>query len=245
MAEINIANSAGRDALVNLEHVSSLKKVRWIDEQGRQANSVRILKAPIGHEYEALSRTYSPAESLAQALIENDPEIDFEITGMLMRQVSRVYVDQRQELVHKVTQWEVIRSPDGQVRERRARLRLPPNVATDVPLRWSGTFIKKADAYRRFVFGMRLQLIHINGLTFDFLFNMAKELQERNALMLLGGGPKSNQPLILRRGAASYRGFLEGRVRDEKYCLLLHLSNMELKAPVETASSSDAEGEPA
>jgi hypothetical protein len=33
----------------------------------------------------------------------------------------------------------------------------------------------------------------------------------------------------------SYSGFLEGRVHDEKYQLLLHLSNMELKLPVDIA----------
>ena len=48
--------------------------------------------------------------------------------------------------------------------------------------------------------------------------------------MLVGAGPKGNQPLILTRGGQQYRGFLEGRTEGEKYCLILHLSNMELKA---------------
>ncbi len=57
--------------------------------------------------------------------------------------------------------------------------------------------------------------------------------------MLLGAGPKSNQPLILRRGATPYRGFLEGRTDGDRYCLVLHLSNMELRTP------SPAEGDEA
>ena len=76
-----------------------------------------------------------------------------------------------------------------------------------------------------------MQLSHINGLTYDFLFSMAKELHDKDALLLLGAGPKSNQPLVLRRGTTPYRGFLEGRIEGDKYCLLLHLSNLELKAP--------------
>jgi hypothetical protein len=48
--------------------------------------------------------------------------------------------------------------------------------------------------------------------------------------MLVGAGPKGNQPLVLTRGGQQYRGFLEGRTQGEKYCLILHLSNMELKA---------------
>ena len=81
-------------------------------------------------------------------------------------------------------------------------------------------------------------MLHINGLTYDFLFTMAEELEKKNSLMLLGGGPKSNQPLVLRRGGAPYRGFLEGRVRGDRYCLLLHLSNLELRAPVDEAEPS-------
>ena len=77
----------------------------------------------------------------------------------------------------------------------------------------------------------KLQLLHINGLTYDFLFGIASELEQKNSLLLVGAGPKANQPLVLRRGALPYRGFLEGRTRGQDYCLVLHLSNIELKAP--------------
>jgi hypothetical protein len=56
---------------------------------------------------------------------------------------------------------------------------------------------------------------------------------------LLGAGPKSRDPLILRRGGSPYRGFLEGRVQGELYSLILHLSNLELKAPAETVTSDE------
>jgi hypothetical protein len=81
------------------------------------------------------------------------------------------------------------------------------------------------------VFAGKVQLQHINGLTYDFLFGMAKELEEKNSLMFMGAGPKCNQPLVLRRGSSPYRGFLEGRTSGDKYLLVLHLSNLELKAP--------------
>ena len=63
----------------------------------------------------------------------------------------------------------------------------------------------------------------------------AKELEEKNSLLLLGAGPKSNQPLIIRRGGSPYRGFLEGRTQGDKYALVLHFSDLELKAPAEIA----------
>ena len=98
-------------------------------------------------------------------------------------------------------------------------------------MRWSGVFINKDEACRKFVFVGKQQLVHVNGLTYDFLYAMAKELESKGSLMLLGAGPKSNQPLVFRRGGSPYRGFLEGRTQGEKYCLLLHYSNLELKAP--------------
>lgn len=79
-----------------------------------------------------------------------------------------------------------------------------------------------------------MQIEHVNGLTFDFLYSMAKELEEAESLLLVAGGPKANQPLVFRRSGVAYRGFLEGRTQGEKYALVLHLSNMELKIPTET-----------
>ena len=50
-------------------------------------------------------------------------------------------------------------------------------------------------------------------------------------MMLVGSGAKGTNPIILNAGGVPYRGFLEGRIDGERYCLILHLSNMELKAP--------------
>ena len=231
MGEIKICNSAGRDAVVTTESVYSPLKVRWVDEQGRQASNVRVLKGPIDRDVAALQEQFGDLSKVAQALIDDDPEIDTESTGRILRETSRVYVDEKQEIVHKVQFWEVVRNPDGSERERRTRKMLDPNLAGELPLRWSGVFVKREEACRKFVFSGKVQLHHINGLTYDFLYGMAKELEENDSLVLLGAGAKSNQPLILRRGSTPYRGFLEGRTDGEKYCLILHFSNLELKTP--------------
>ncbi|MDA7978001.1 MAG: hypothetical protein MPJ50_04420 [Pirellulales bacterium] len=230
MAEINLANSAGRDAVVDAENVVEPRRIRWVDSAGRQVQSVRILKSTIGQDFEALAEKFGSNAEVAHALMDGDPEVDLEVVGALLKETSRVFIDDKRNIVHRINHWEVIRGPDGKERERRPRNLLPPNVTGDSSLRWSGVFIAKEEAYRRFVFVNKLQIQHINGLTYDFLFAMAKELQERNALMLLGAGPKSKQPLILRRGGVPHRGFLEGRVQGDAYCLLLHLSNLELKS---------------
>lgn len=231
MNEINIANSAGRDARVLIESVRSRLNIRWVDDQGRQASAVRVLKATIEHDAVALARKFGGMDKVAGALVEGDPEIDLEQVGRYLRETSRVYVEPNGQIVHKVQFWEIIRNPDGSERERRPRKIPDTNVAGEIPLRWSGKFIKKDEACRKFVFSGKVQLCHINGLTYDFLFAMAKQLEEKDSLLLVGAGPKANQPLILKRGGTPYRGFLEGRTQGEKYCLILHFSNLELKAP--------------
>ncbi len=240
MGQINIANSAGRDALVTAESLGTALKVRWCDERGRQANSVRLLKAPIERDTASLQSQFGDLSNVAKALIENDPEIDLENTGRYLRETTRVYVGPDRAIVHRAEFWEVIRNPDGTERERRPRKLLDANVAGELPLLWSGKFIPKDEACRRFVFSGKMQLQHINGLTYDFLYAMAKELEAKNSLMLLGAGPKSNQPLVLRRGSLPQRGFLEGRTNGDKYLLVLHLSNLELKA-VDVAKNEETE----
>ena len=51
---------------------------------------------------------------------------------------------------------------------------------------------------------------------------------DKNSFMILGGG-KGNEPLVFNDGGKPYRGFLEGKIKDNSYCLILHLSNQEYK----------------
>ena len=232
MGDINICNKAGLDAVVNTESVHSRIRVRWLDPQDRQAASVRVIKSTVDQDLDAITDRCGGLDGVAQALIDDDPEVDIERVGSFLRETSRVFIDSERQLVHKVHRWEIVRNPDGSERERRPRAVLAQNVAEDAPpLRWSGVLIKKEEACRKFVFSGKLQLVHINGLTYDFLHGIASELEKEQSLMLLGAGSKSNQPLVLRRGGSPYRGFLEGRTDGRKYALILHLSNLELKDP--------------
>lgn len=234
MPEINISNSSDRDAIVKMESVAIPLRVRWVDAKSRQASSVRILKSTIDHDTAALTKKFQDLDAISTAIIEGDPEVNFELTGMKMQGTSRVFVDGNQKLVHRVQQFEIVRDPEGNEKERRPKQMMPQNVSSELPLKWTGKFLNRLDVIRKFVFASKMQLTHINGLTYDFLYAMAKDLEERDSMMLLGAGPKSNQPLILRRGSVPYRGFLEGRTQKDKYVLLLHLSNMEMKKPEET-----------
>ncbi|MGK7903012.1 MAG: hypothetical protein AB4352_16695 [Hormoscilla sp.] len=233
MGTINISNSRGRDAAVSTESVSSVVKMRWLDIHGSQAETKKILRGTMDRDLEALLEKYGDVDNLTQALINEDPEIDLETYGSFLKNTARVYIDRKREVVHRIVQNEIIKNPDGSDREKRPRQMPEPNVATEIPLKWTGKKMKKSQVFNKFVFSGKLQITHINGLTYDFLYAIAKELEDEDCLMLVGSGPKGNQRLIFRRGATPYRGFLEGRTQDDKYALILHLSNMELKKPAD------------
>ena len=227
---INITNPKNRDAVVATEALNPKREVRYTDAKGRPVSTRKLLKTDVLHDLPELLAKKKKLEKVADALIKDDPEIDIESFGMFLTDMARVYVTKK-GIIHLVEEIEVIYNPDGTVRDRRPRKKEPQNMNGEFPMRWTGKFIKKEEAAHRFVFTNKKQLVHINGLTFDFLYEMAKDLDKRNALLLVRGGEKGNEPLVMNRGGKPYNAFLEGRIKGDAYCLILHLSNMELKKP--------------
>lgn len=227
---INISNVKGRDAVVALEGLRPEREVRYTDPKHRLVTTRRVLKSDVDHDLASLLEEHTDLDALGDALVKSDPEIDIERFGAFLGQVMRVYVTE-EGIIHGVEEFEILTKPDGTVRERRPRKKERQNINSDVPLRWSGKFIKKKEAVKKFVFINKQQLVHVNGLTFDFLYDIAKELDEKDSLMLLRGGEKGNEPIILHRGGRPYNAFLEGRVKGDSYCLIVHFSNLELKKP--------------
>ena len=52
-----------------------------------------------------------------------------------------------------------------------------------------------------------------------FLFEMAKELETKDSMLMLAGRAKGNEPLVFQDGGKTYRAFLEGRTKDQSYIL--------------------------
>ena len=97
------------------------------------------------------------------------------------------------------------------------------------PIPWSGRLMPIDTVIRRFAFVRKLQLRHVNGLTFDFLYEMAKTLEEAGKVMHVRAGQKGRDPLIFQTNGTPFHGFLEGRTDGDGYKLVLHLSNLEIK----------------
>ena len=239
---INISNAKRRDAVVAMEGMIPQRSVSYLDEDGKPVSTRKLLKSDVEHDLPKLMKKRKNLESIAKALIRDDPEVDIEQVGMFLVDTSRVYVSQR-GIVHIVDEFEVVKESDGKVKDRRPRKKELQNINTDVPLKWTGKYIKKEEAIHRFVFTNKKQLVHINGLTYDFLFDIAKDLDKRKSLLLVRAGEKGDKPVVMNRGGKGYNAFLEGRVKGDSYCLILHLSNMELKKPkgLETENGGETE----
>src|SRR4051812_43699774 len=93
MGTINLANSKGRDAVVGAQSVLRPLKVRWLDGQGRQMQSARLMKADLPHDLAALEAQAGGRDKIAQTLIDGDPEIDMEMFGSILKETSRAFID--------------------------------------------------------------------------------------------------------------------------------------------------------
>lgn len=227
---LHIANSLKRDAEVAVEQQICRSSVKTVLASGEERTTVKLLKNTIDYDYDVLLEKYNGEQTaLEKALLASDPEIDRETVGRFLRHTHKLYVDQDNKIAYRINLFQVIYDQEGNEKSRQDINKLPANIDIEKPLRWTGKRFDKAEAIRRFVFSRKYQIRHINGVTFDFLYNMAKELQDSKSMVLIGAGSKGTDPILLTRGGQPYRGFLEGRAEKDRYTLILHLSDIELK----------------
>lgn len=228
MRRINLSNESKRDAEVAFGTTFHRETPVYKTADGKRSLSQRCVKATIPTSDNKLATEYG--EGLAEALIQSDPEVDLDLFGRIVEGVKRVYLTSGGEVAYGVSLNEHVFLPDGTEKEVRPNSTTEANIASEgMPIRWTGKLIPREKAIRMFVFKKSYQVQHVNGLTFDFLFDMAKKLSEADAMMLVGGGPKGIAPLVMGNGGTPYRAFLEGRVEGERYALILRLTNLELK----------------
>jgi len=238
MREINISNANKRDAKVGFDALVPEKKIKFILKDGTEKKNIKLLKTTLEIELSELVKRYESLDHLSSVLLEEDPEIDYERSGMILNDIKRVYGDESNKVVYQIHMEEVIKNPDNSIKEIKPHTETAANIAIEVPLNWTGKMIPKDKAIRMFVFARKYQLKHVNGLTYDFLYDIAKNLHDQKSMMMLGGGKTGNEPLIFQNNGTPYRAFLEGRIKDQQYMLLLHLTNLEIKELTQTGEKS-------
>lgn len=227
MRLIDIANSKNRNAEVFYFSPAPKRNILFVTDSGEKTHTQKVIKT-VTNSDRLLSR-FGSTSDLADALIAGDPEIDMEMVGQYVTGANKVFVNENEEVVHKVIKKEFVYNTEGTLLEERTPKYLSANIKETTPVKGSKLFPKK-EIYNKFIFARKYQVRHKDGLTYDFLYNIAKELDEKDSLMFLGAGAKGNEPLVFEDGGKPFRAFLEGKTDGSKYMLVLHLSNLELKA---------------
>lgn len=228
MRKINLSNEAKRNAEVAYGTTFHRPSPIFKTSDGNRSQSERRVRATLKTSDDALIAEYG--DSLAEVLINQDPEVDMEQFGKQVEGIKRVYLTLQGKVAYGATLSEHVYLPDGTEKEVRPEQNTEANIAlNNMPLKWTGKLIPRNRALRMFVFKKSYQVQHINSLTYDFLYDMAKKLFEADSMMLVGGGPKGIDPLVMSNGGTPYRAFLEGRINGDKYALILRLTNLELK----------------
>jgi hypothetical protein len=239
LRKLHISNSAGRNAIIVASSKSPTKSI-IIGKAGKSAEFKRYIAGGRDCLHEDLQAKLAKDDYSAE-LIAGDPEIDFDLVGREIDATQSLLLDSTgQPMKSSPKVVEITFDTAGAEVSRRDPVETAATVNDATPVRWLGKKLPKSDLVRKFAIKRTMQLRHIDGVTFDFLYAMAAELEKEKVVVLLGAGDDGKQPLVLQMNGTPYRAFLEGRVRDKEYILLLHLSNMELKAP---AASKGADGE--
>ena len=229
---IKIEDSKKRDAEITFKSINSGSSINLALETGEKPITKKVLKSSKDHSLESLIGKESPSQEeynkFSERLLEKDTEIDFELFGMLINKTDRIYTNKNNEPVFNIKVVQKINDPNGNLIKEQKPIYLQSNINEENIVKWTGKFIPKVKLYNKVILSSKYQIKHVNGLTYDFLFNIAKLLHEKESFMIMGGG-KGDEPLVFNDGGKPYRSFLEGRIKDKSYCLILHLSNQELK----------------
>lgn len=239
---ISIADARKRDAQIELVSAARPERVRWMQRgTGAPLKLERLIKSTDKTSLDALSAAIGAPEAIAKALVEGDPEIDLEQVGRRVGNATKVWVGPEGNVLYAARVLQIVTAPDGAEKSRADFVDVEATVGEEQPpLLWSGRLMPAEQVVRRFALMRKVQLRHVNGLTFDFLHEIASQLDRAGQLLVVGAGPKAQLPLIFQTNGAPFRGFLEGRVDGERYKLVLHLSNLELKAVAVIAPAPEA-----
>ncbi len=234
MRKIHLMNEGARDATVVIDSVRE-KVGTHLGLPGKKLAFRRYLAAAESGLHVKLEQQFG--DKLAQALLDGDPEIDREVVGRAAGDTQTVFLSGAGEVLHaSPSTVDVLFAPDGNERERKPAEDVPANTNEEAPVRWTKMRMKRSEVVTKFAFRRTVQIKHMDGLQFDFLYAMAKDLHDKDEVALLGAGPKGRDPLIFQENGTPYRAFLEGRIDGQRYKLLLHLSNLELRTLVGGAS---------
>ena len=227
LKEIHIANEKKRDANVRFVSLIQEKDPTFAFKNKTIKNKRILINSDITSDSYLIEKYKN---KLADNILSDNVDIDIETAGKYIGDIDRILFNSKNEILYSPPKIkEILYNQKGEEVKKQDPKEIIPNVRDDTPpLKWTGKFFKREEILRKFVITKSIQLRHVDGLTYEFLFDMAKTLEDKKSLMLLGGG-SGKDPLIFQTNGTPYRGFLDGRIKNKQYQLILRLSNMELR----------------
>lgn len=227
LKEIYIANEKNRDA--NVKFVSLIKEADPLYKfKNKSVKSRKILINSNETSDESLKNKYK--DKIADKILKEDIDVDIEYAGKFIGDLDRIFLNAKSEILYSPPKIkDVFYNTKGEEIKKEDPKELMANIKNDSPpIKWTGKFFKREDVLKKFVITKSIQLKHVDGLTYEFLYDMAKTLDDKKSIVLLGAG-NGKDPLIFQTNGTPYRGFLDGRINKKQYQLILRLSNMEIK----------------
>ena len=117
---IKLANQKNRDAEVTFKSLNPKPKIKMVMENGEKVVNKRVVKSTSEKSLESLFLKYDEkpqegvdfqkqlAAKLSEDLINSDPELDINLHGKFISEVSRVYINEGQKPVFRVKKVEKI-----------------------------------------------------------------------------------------------------------------------------------------
>lgn len=238
MKRIAIEDMKGRSAVISYLSTESNSK-------NEASYKIRRVKTVPEKSYEKVyyneNGQLKSDEEIFNEFVNSDNEIDFEKTGCQIKHLKQFYENKNGEIARDVWFEETIFDKDGNIKDVHQLEKKQSNICDAAnPLKWTGKYITYEDAAKQFVIKKIYRLCHVDGLTYDFLFDISKNLDEKESIMYMGAGANGEEPAVFRQGGKPYRVFLKGKAGVDSsrnncryYELLLLLCEMEYSSEEE------------
>ena len=166
---------AARLSLQSLKREKSKPAVRRRTGSG-EVSLVRVLNGQ--------SQTIDKEKLTPEDLINGDPEIEIESGGTLpeLELFTPAYLTpgQTPEIAHEFSEIEIVHTPQGEEKERRPRVVRDSNINDIHPIKFGKTFPMEK-AFTNFVFRAVYQLVHDDGIGYEFLHGVARRLHQKRS----------------------------------------------------------------
>jgi len=220
MKTLHLSRENGENARIQLSEIpTTLSKPILLNSKKENTKTEKLHRGTIYGSFEPKN------------LIYGDPEIDFENIGRILPETSRGYcLPGQKTLTSNFQLFVTTYAPNGEEKDKKLLQKRKANTNDTFPVK-IGKRMPVSEVFKKFCFHNQYLLSHQDGLEFQFLYQIAKELHEKKEVAALGAGPKGQAPLVFIEGGNPTHAFLYGEIQGEEYRLRILTTRQELKLP--------------